>query len=57
MFAEAGYQGVAKREEAKNLEVDGHIAMPPGKRRALDKSRKSGWLVPTTNRYVWRHIR
>ena len=40
VFADAGYQGVAKREEAKDLEVDWHIAMRPGKRRALDATRE-----------------
>lgn len=40
VFADAGYQGVAKREEAKDLEVDWHIAMRPGKRRALDPARE-----------------
>lgn len=39
VFADAGYQGVAKREEAKDLAVNWHIAMRPGKRRALDASR------------------
>lgn len=45
VFADAGYQGLAKREEAKDLKVDWHIAMRPGKRRALDTSRKSGRLT------------
>jgi len=40
VFADAGYQGVGKREEAKDLEVDWHIAMRPGKRRALDPARE-----------------
>jgi IS5 family transposase len=41
VFADAGYQGVAKREEAKDLLVNWHVALRPGKRRALDKSRAS----------------
>jgi IS5 family transposase len=41
VFADAGYQGVAKREEAKDLPVNWHVALRPGKRRALDKSRAS----------------
>lgn len=45
VFADAGYQGAAKREEAKDLEVDWHIAMRPGKRRALDLSRESHRLL------------
>ena len=44
VFADAGYQGVAKREEAKALDVQWHVAMRPGKRRALDMSRKSDRL-------------
>lgn len=35
VFGDAGYQGAAKREEAKQLAVTWHIAMRPGKRRAL----------------------
>lgn len=44
VFADAGYQGVAEREEAKDLDVQWHVAMRPGKRRALDTSRKSDRL-------------
>lgn len=40
VFADAGYQGVGKREEAKDLDVNWHIAMRPGKRRALDPARE-----------------
>jgi IS5 family transposase len=36
--ADAGYQGVDKRDEAQGLNVDWHIAMRPGKRAALDLS-------------------
>jgi len=45
VFADAGYQGVAKREEAKDLDVDWHIAMRPGRRRALDPSRQVDRLL------------
>lgn len=45
VFADAGYQGVAKREEAKDLDVRWHVAMRPGKRRVLDKMRESHRLV------------
>lgn len=38
MFADAGYQGVGKREEAQGLKVDWHIAMRPGRRAAVDLS-------------------
>ena len=41
VFGDAGYQGVAKREEAKDLDVNWHVAMRPGKRKALDKNRAS----------------
>ena len=37
VFADAGYQGIQKRADAKP-EVKWHIAMRPGKRKALDKS-------------------
>ena len=36
VFADAGYQGIEKRPDAK-LEVKWHVAMRPGKRKALDK--------------------
>ena len=35
VFGDAGYQGVEKREENKDSRVAWHIAMRPGKRRAL----------------------
>lgn len=35
VFADAGYQGVAKREENIGVPVNWHVAMRPGKRRAL----------------------
>ena len=38
VFADAGYQGAAKRPDAKD-EVNWHVAMKPGKRKALDKAR------------------
>ena len=43
MFADAGYQGAAKRVEATS--VDWHVAMRPGKRRALDKQSPWGSLL------------
>ena len=45
VFADAGYQGIAKREEAQGLDVQWHVAMRPGKRRALDKAHKSQRLL------------
>lgn len=39
VFADSGYRGVEKRDEieAQHLKVNWHIAMMPGKRKALDK--------------------
>ncbi len=45
VFADAGYQGVAKREETQNIEVNWHVAMRPGKRRALDKATPMGAVL------------
>ena len=45
VFADAGYQGITKRDEGKSLDVNWHVAMRPGKRRSLDKTRESGPLV------------
>ena len=44
VFADAGYQGAAKRPDARGG-VNWHIAMRPGKRRALDKSSEIDALV------------
>ena len=35
VWRDAGYQGVAEREENRNLEVEWHVAMKPGRRRQL----------------------
>ena len=43
-FGDAGYQGAAKRPDAGEG-VAWHIAMRPGKRRALDKTRKLDTLI------------
>ena len=43
VFADAGYQGATKRLEATG--VDWHVAMRPGKRRALDKQTALGALL------------
>ena len=43
VFADAGYQGAMKRPEATG--VAWHVAMRPGKRRVLDKSRGSHQFV------------
>lgn len=41
VFADAGYQGVVLREDTQGIEVEWHVALRPGKRRALDKNRAS----------------
>lgn len=38
VFGDAGYQGVEKREESLELPVTWHVAMRPGKRKALPKT-------------------
>ena len=43
-FGDAGYQGVDKRADA-NPNVSWHIAMRPGKRRALDKNNAADALI------------
>jgi IS5 family transposase len=47
VFADSGYRGVDKREEvqAKHPDVNWHIAMMPGKRRAMDKSTPMGAIL------------
>jgi IS5 family transposase len=43
-FGDAGYQGAGKRPDARS-DVRWNIAMRPGQRRALDKSRESNRLI------------
>ena len=43
-FGDAGYQGVEKRPDA-NAQVTWHVAMRPGKRKALDKSKPIDALI------------
>ena len=45
VFADAGYQGVAMREETQDMEANWHVAMRPGKRRVLDKSTPMGAIM------------
>ncbi|MBW7903309.1 MAG: IS5 family transposase [Rhodocyclaceae bacterium] len=45
VFADSGYQGVAKREETQEIKANWHVAMRPGKRRALDKATPMGELM------------
>jgi IS5 family transposase len=48
-FADAGYQGAHKRPDAKKG-VTWHVAMKPGKRRALDKTRPVDSLIDQIER-------
>jgi transposase, IS5 family len=43
-FGDAGYQGIDKRDDAK-ANVAWHVAMRPGKRRALDKANEADALI------------
>ncbi len=45
VFADAGYQGVGKRDETQDIEVNWHVAMRPGKRKVLDKSTLMGAIL------------
>jgi transposase, IS5 family len=47
VFADSGYRGVEKREEiqAQHPDVNWHIAMMPGKRKALDKDTPMGAIL------------
>jgi len=49
VFADAGYQGAAKRPDAKD-DVNWHVAMRPGKRRALDKTKTIDNLIDQVER-------
>src|SRR3990167_1374311 len=45
VFADAGYQGVSKRQETQHIGVNWHVAMRPGKRKVLDKSTPRGAIL------------
>ena len=45
VFADAGYQGVGKRDETQDIEVNWHVAMRPGKRKVLDQSTPIGAIL------------
>jgi IS5 family transposase len=49
VFADAGYQGAAKRPDAKD-DVNWHVAMRPGKRRTLDKAKTVDKLIDQVER-------
>lgn len=45
VFANSGDQGVTKREETQHIEANWHVAMRPGKRRALDTDSPVGTVM------------
>jgi IS5 family transposase len=50
VFSDAGYQGVEKREDTRSIKTTWHVAMRPGKRRALDKESPLGKLLDKIER-------
>ncbi|CAB3809246.1 IS5 family transposase [Pararobbsia alpina] len=50
VFGDAGYQGADKREEMHDVKARWHIAMRPGKRRALNKGSEVGRLLDECER-------
>ena len=50
VFADAGYQGVGKRDETQEINVNWHVAMRPGKRKVLDKSTPMGAILDQLER-------
>jgi transposase, IS5 family len=45
VFADAGYQVVAKRKEVQDIKANWHVVIRPGKRRTLDKSSPMGAVL------------
>jgi len=45
VFADAGYQGVDKREDTQAIWARWHVALRPGLRRKLDKSNSTDALI------------
>jgi IS5 family transposase len=52
VFADSGYRGGEKREEANGLQVNWQIAMMPGKGRALNLRTASGQLRNVAERVI-----
>lgn len=50
VFVDSCYRGIEKREEVKDLQVNWHIAMMPGKPRALNLETASGQLRDAAER-------
>ena len=61
MWGDAGYQGVAKREENRGLEVEWRVAMRPGRRRqlepgseeAVEERRKASIRAKVEHPFLW----
>ena len=49
-FGDAGYQGVEKRPDA-NVDVAWHVAMRPGKRKALNKENQADALIDKAEKF------
>jgi IS5 family transposase len=49
-WGDAGYQGVDKRQEMQERKTKWHVAMRPGKRRALDPERELHQLLEKAER-------
>jgi IS5 family transposase len=45
VFSDGGYQGVAKRKETQDTDVNWHVAMRPGMRRTRDKATPKGGIM------------
>ncbi len=45
IFADAGYQGVSKREETQGINVNWHVTMRAGKRKLLDRHTPMGAIM------------
>lgn len=45
VFSDAGYRGVEKRADTREIRATWHVAMRPGKRRALDRASPLGKLL------------
>jgi hypothetical protein len=50
VFADACYQGVGKRDETQDIQVNWHVAMGPAKRKVLDKSTPMGAILDQLER-------
>jgi IS5 family transposase len=50
VFGDAGYVGVDKREDTQAIRAQWHVAMRPGRRRALHKSTPLGQLLDELER-------